>query len=241
MSKTIQEDFLYKKVYEFSYATFRVASSAKNRDIAQLLEGKGIFLLDSVLVADYTKTMDLVSSIISLTGLMVDSGLLHPVNREVLIRESESIKLAIEALPKKKEILPDFNLNRLFSKQKFRNQSEINIVESEIADRNIADEIADRNIDESSSFKSETRQSAITTKLQQTENLPGQQAGCRLNDLQTIFPNISERTIRYDLEYMISKGLVERVGSRRNSFYRLKKGINPVIELPTQSAINHSF
>lgn len=256
MSKMIQEDFLYKKVYEFSYATFRIASSAKNKEIAELLESKAVSLLDSVLIADYEKTRNLVYSILTLTGLLVDSGNLHPVNREILIRESEKISLAIEALPmKRKEALPDLNLNKIFSKVVLPKSqiADKNIIQSEIADiryeklpisnNKIADEIAD---------KTETRQSAIIEKLQQTENLPAGQAGCRLNELQAIFPEISERTLRYDLESLISKGLVERVGSRRNSFYKITRlpasrtqasggqenGVGAVIELPGHSTAN---
>ncbi len=245
MTKTLQEEFLYKKVYEFSYATFAIASSAKNKGIAELLESKAVLLLDSILVADYEKTKDLVYSIITLAGLLVDSGNLHPINREVLIRESERINLAIQALPKKTESLPDLNLGKIFSKSVLP-KSQVanrNIIQSEIADIRYEklpiekDEIADKIADEASSFKSETRQSAITEKLRQTENLSAQ-AGCRLNELQAIFPNISERTLRYDLESLISKGLVERVGSRRNSFYKIRNGANAVIELPAHLTAN---
>ncbi|MEK7546616.1 MAG: hypothetical protein AAB536_00300 [Patescibacteria group bacterium] len=250
MSKSIQEDFLYKKVYEFSYATARIASSAKNKDIAVILETKAVHLLDSVLVADYEKTADLVNSIISIAGFMVDSGLLHPANREILVRESENIGLAIKALPKK-EALPDLNLNKIFSKSvlpikrqnhiqsaKANSQSETKEIQSEIADNGstklttskIADEIADKSNDESNSFKSEARQSAIMEKLQQTEN-------CRLNKLQEIFPGVGERTLRYDLESLVSRGFIERIGSRRNSVYRLKTRPGSVIELPVSVAL----
>ncbi|MDO8664055.1 MAG: hypothetical protein Q7K44_00665 [Candidatus Liptonbacteria bacterium] len=267
MTKTIQEDFLYKKVYEFSYATFSIASSAKNKQIAELLESKAVSLLDSILIADYEKTKNLVYSIITLTGLLVDSGNLHPVNREVLIRESERINLAIEALPKaKRETLSDLNLNKIFSKtvlpinpvrsspplgpfgarsragatsngikRQIADKPIEYAIQSEVADKGFADEIAD---------KSETRQSAIIEKLGQTENLsaqaglPADKVGCRLNELQAIFPDVSERTLRYDLESLISRGLVERLGSRRNSFYKIKNGTNAVIELSGHSTIN---
>jgi len=271
MVKTIQEEFLYKKSYEFSYAVLRIASSAKNREIAELLETKAILLLDSILTADYEKTKDMINSIITITGLMVDSGILHPVNREILISESERINLAIEALPEGIKTLPDLNLSKIFSKtvlpiRKHNSaQSAKTDFQSEIADsgstrlttRSFADirpeklpisrdKIADKDTSEPSSFKSETRQSAIIEKLRQSENLPAGQAGCRLNELQAIFPDVSERTLRYDLESLISKGLVERIGSRRNSFYKIARlpssndqaSGGQVIELPAHSETN---
>ncbi len=288
MAKTIQEEFLYKKTYEFSYAVLMVASSAKNKDIGALLESKSISLLDSVLTADYAKTKDIINSIISLARIMVDGGLLHPMNREVLIKESGNIYSAIEAISvlPKKEIPLELNLNKAFSKSSLPTspvrsnptkrsadaqtyltsngvkrqiadnlvkqpvQSEIIKDESEIANNDsaklitekIADEIADRNYNEAGFFKSEMRQSAIINKLQQIGNLPGQPAGCRLNELQELFPNVSERTLRYDIESSISKGLVERIGSRRNSVYQLKNRSGTVIELPSSpTAQNPGF
>ncbi len=249
MAKTIQDEFLYKKVYEFSYAASRIASSAKNRDISELMESKAVRLLDSVLVADYGKTRELINSIISLSSLMVDSGMLNSINRDVLERESESIDLAIRALPKEREreSLPDLNLGKIFSKsvlpikrqiadKQVRQpvQSETEQPQSEIADKVIADETADRSNEEGGSFKSELRQSAIIAKLQRVEN-------CRLNELQELFPHISERTLRYDLEYLISSGFIERIGSRRNSVYQLKSKNSPVIELPSHSANSQGF
>lgn len=284
MAKTIQDEFLYKKVYEFSYAASRIASSAKNRDISELMESKAVRLLDSVLVADYDKTKELINSIISLSSLMVDSGILNSINRDVLEGESESIELAIKALPKEREreSLPDLNLGKIFSKSvlpinphtkrgvmphtkdgesfsygvgvkrqiadkqvKLAGQSETEQHQSTIADRNIADvgseklpissdEISDRSNEERGSFKSELRQSAIIAKLQKVEN-------CRLNELQELFPNISERTLRYDLEYLISSGFIERIGSRRNSIYRLKSKNPSVIELPSHSTNSQGF
>jgi len=241
MAKTIQDEFLYKKVYEFSYATSRIASSAKSRDIAELMEGKAVHLLNSVLVADYAKTREIVNSIISLASLMVDSGLLNAVNREVLIREAESIGLAIQALPKEqkeKEVPPDLNLNKLFSKanlpikKQIADKPIVQTIQSET--KQAQSEIADKNTEVQNPFKSEIRQSAIIAKLQEREN-------CRLNELQELFPNISERTLRYDLEYLISDGFIERIGSRRNSVYRLKNRNSAVIELPSHSVKNGGF
>lgn len=238
--KTLQEEFLYKKVYEFSYAALRISSSAKNREVAEILESKAFSLLNSVLVADYGKTSDIVNSIISISGLLVDGGFLHPANREILIRESESIELAIKALPKK-EKPEDLGLNKIFSKttpgfnrqyirQSANKSNELEISAKIVADKVsdvISDGIADRN---SFKYESEKRQSAIVGKMKNTEN-------CRLNDIQSLFPDVSDRTLRYDIESLVSRGVVERIGSRRNSIYRLKRELEKTIELPAPSAV----
>lgn len=83
--------------------------------------------------------------------------------------------------------------------------------------------------------QAEIRQSAIAQRIRQFGNLPsnevglssgqvglparlagfgeaGRQAGCRMKDIIEAFPNVSERTLRYDLERLAEQGIVERVG-----------------------------
>lgn len=57
------------------------------------------------------------------------------------------------------------------------------------------------------------RQSSILNNIRQSGN-------CRIKDLQDIFPQYSERTIRYDIESLIRKKLVERVGAGSATTYR---------------------
>ena len=43
-------------------------------------------------------------------------------------------------------------------------------------------------------------------------------------EFKRIFPEITKRTLRRDLEYLLEKGSVERVGDKNNTFYRIKVG-----------------
>jgi DeoR/GlpR family transcriptional regulator of sugar metabolism len=64
-------------------------------------------------------------------------------------------------------------------------------------------------------MKSEMRQSMILDRIRQIGN-------CRLSDIQAILPHVSDRTIRYDLESMIERNLIERVGTGgRSAYYRV--------------------
>ncbi len=61
------------------------------------------------------------------------------------------------------------------------------------------------------------RQSAILGKIRQSSY-------CRLKDVQDLIPNSSERTLRYDLQKLIERGEIERVGSGGpSSFYRVRR------------------
>lgn len=64
-----------------------------------------------------------------------------------------------------------------------------------------------------SSISIENRQSAILERIRQSGN-------CRIRDLQEAFPDYSERTLRYDVESLIAKNVVERVGAGSATFYR---------------------
>jgi predicted HTH transcriptional regulator len=44
-------------------------------------------------------------------------------------------------------------------------------------------------------------------------------------ELKMIFPEVSKRTLRRDFEYLFGRGLVERVGERNQTFYRLKESM----------------
>ena len=55
-------------------------------------------------------------------------------------------------------------------------------------------------------LKSGNRQIAILDRIRQSGN-------CKLKEIQDVLPNCSERTIRYDLEDLIERNLVERIGS----------------------------
>jgi len=41
-------------------------------------------------------------------------------------------------------------------------------------------------------------------------------------EIQKIFPEVTKRTLRRDFEHMLAQGLIERIGERNETFYRLK-------------------
>ena len=68
-----------------------------------------------------------------------------------------------------------------------------------------------------SSLPSDERHSIILNKVKES-------GYCRLRDLQNIFPDVSERTIRYDLEKLVNSGSIERFGNGGPStYYRVKR------------------
>lgn len=65
-------------------------------------------------------------------------------------------------------------------------------------------------------FKRKNRHSAILDFIRQLPN------GCRMRELVQQFPQVSERTLRNDLQSLVSQSLVERVGIQGpNSYFRV--------------------
>lgn len=59
------------------------------------------------------------------------------------------------------------------------------------------------------------RQNEILDKIKamSEKDSSGYMTGCRMKDLMASFPDVSERTLRYDLQKLIGRGLVERMGN----------------------------
>jgi DeoR-like helix-turn-helix domain len=68
-------------------------------------------------------------------------------------------------------------------------------------------------------LRSGNRQISILDKIRQSGN-------CKLREIQEILPDCSERTIRYDLEELIERNLVERIGGGGPAvFYRIRQTV----------------
>jgi Fic family protein len=66
----------------------------------------------------------------------------------------------------------------------------------------------------------EVRQSAILAKISELSTKDG---GCALKELKEAFSDVSERTLRYDLQKLLSKGVIIKIGNRGpNTMYKVQ-------------------
>lgn len=72
-----------------------------------------------------------------------------------------------------------------------------------------------KSLPEEQFISGEARQLAIFNYIRKSGN-------CRIREIQTLFPDINERTIRYHLQRLSEKGLVEQVGAASATYYKLK-------------------
>lgn len=76
------------------------------------------------------------------------------------------------------------------------------------------------------SVGSAIRQSAILAKIKESSNRQSQGSafrGCRMKDLIAEFPDVSERTLRYDLQRLLQQGSIDRIGNGGPASYYVMK------------------
>jgi hypothetical protein len=204
MNETGKERFVLTKSYEVAYALFRLAGPMKEKEFAEPLRASGTALLAAAAAEDYAAAAQSLRVMECLVKFGGDVGMIGTQNVDVLTREIYALDAAVAE--RRTAIKTDeINVAEIFSKPE--------LVEREpVASREVshahAPEIRQASND------SAIRQATILARIRQSGN-------CRLKDIQDVLPNISERTIRYDLQTLTEQNLIERIGNAGPSvFYR---------------------
>ncbi|MFA5173291.1 MAG: hypothetical protein WC435_02760 [Candidatus Paceibacterota bacterium] len=227
-----------KETYRISYALFMISEQIKRVSVAKKIAEYAIFLLEDVYNGDLEKAVKDREFLSGLIYFSSDIGLLDYENREILIEELNNLKEIIEKEKKEKTGAREFlkkDLSKPFPLVLNKKEEEGNIFFKEgILDKS---ELLEKDRD---FVSSEFGNSAIRQEGSEVRNLEKfpdgtlkrredilnriKQSGiCFLKDLSTFFPNCSERTLRYDLEWLSKQKKVEKIGSSGpGTFYRVK-------------------
>ncbi len=241
-----KERFILTKSYEIAYAIFRIAGPMQEKDFAERLRSSGGALLQAAAVQDGNAARVALQTIECLVKFAGDVSLMSPANSDVLLREVYVLDAAvIERINAAKS--DAVNLAEIFSKQpEYRQPSGVTMDDFDMAAnaanaasaeaaasvRNAAVAEPEREDARTSAaaggfggtnaggnMKAEMRQSAIMERIRQSGN-------CRIKDLQDILPDCSERTIRYDLQSLVEKNLIERMGAGGPAvYYRMRQNV----------------
>ena len=208
----------------------------KEQDFVPHLKSAAISVLGSVSGGDQIAATKSSVSLEYLIRFAMDVNIVGMANGEIMFREINGLKDSLTTLAGTNEDgaeaeSSEADIADIFSKEDIRQKDAIR-QESEpvmIRQNNPANEFGNGGIGDSgnndngnASLKAAIRQTAILERIRQTGN-------CRIKDIQEILPQCSERTIRYDLQDLLEKNLVERVGSGGPSvFYRLRPGADVI-------------
>lgn len=68
----------------------------------------------------------------------------------------------------------------------------------------------------------ERKESSLKTRQKKILKILAREQSAQVSDLQKFFPKISKRTLRRDLDDLLKRGLVVRIGQWNEVFYKLK-------------------
>lgn len=209
-------EFIKDKAREISYALIKVAFNIKRPELRNRLENLAFELMENAARAAAGVNQELannvladVSAIDGLVRLAHSIYEIEPVNATILVRELDKFNSAICQLAKADSAIAELpDLEKLFSDYPME-QPDTNVVKPAIENIENKEEPQVSN-----GLNSAIRQSAIIERIRQRGN-------CRLKDLLIDFPEVSERTLRYDLQGLCAKGAIERIGNGGPaSYYR---------------------
>jgi DeoR-like helix-turn-helix domain len=213
-----KNDFISKKSYEISYALWRIMANIAEKSLSAKIAGKSIDLIGYVAEGDFERLAANLPGVELLIRFAVDVNAISVQNAEIMTKEIGNLKSAIlefntansidNMLISGKE--NDIDISDIFSATSNFEEKEMPETWVDIPEIKPAKQSGNETI--MVSMKAEARQSAILDRVRQIGN-------CRLNDIQAILPETSERTIRYDLEAMVQKKIIERVGTGGRSVH----------------------
>ncbi|HUC02168.1 MAG TPA: DeoR family transcriptional regulator [Candidatus Paceibacterota bacterium] len=220
-----KERFILTKAYEVAYALFRLAAQMQEKDFAGSLRVSGTALLAAAAGEDYAaagRELRVMECLVKFGG---DAGIIGTPNTDVMMREIYALDAAVAErrnAPKTDEV----NVAEIFSKPEIAEHATaepapvsaspapISRSEKEPAMEKEPLHMHGEPAIRQSANDSAIRQDAILSLIRQSGN-------CRLKEIQEILPDCSERTIRYDLQTLLERGAIERVGVAGPSvFYR---------------------
>lgn len=215
--------FLKDKAREISYALVRVSFYIKRNELRSGIDSLAVELLeDSARVSannlpeNLNKALADISALDSLVRLGHSVYEIEPVNATILIRELDALNSAMRQFGNLDELLPD--LNDIF---KIKNLEILKEFDTNVNNAiNLDSELITSSKPIVGGLNTAIRQSAIINRIKS-----GNGNGCRLKELLAEFPDVSERTLRYDLNKLCEQGVIKRIGNGGPaSYYTANEG-----------------
>lgn len=200
--------FVNQKAQEISYSLIRIAAYIRRQELRQRIEKLAFQLLEDVAREEFEAALRTSAALESMISIGKAIYEVEQTNAKVIIGELNSLNAAMRQIAGLEE-LP--HLENVFSK-------EMTVSTISHSRREVNDIVGNNNQVSVNGISTAIRQSAILEKIRQSSNKQAQ-----LRDILAAFPEVSERTMRYDLQKLCAQGLLERVGTGGpGSYYLLK-------------------
>lgn len=209
-----------KKSYEAGYALFRLAGTLPERTYKAHLEDKALDIIVAALEENRPAGRRAIHVAEYLVRFLRDVGIVHGETAELIIRSLSELDAATaeSGKPTPEPLSNEFLFPESLSRSKEpalldsgkHNSASPQVIELPDALPNTA--VLHGN---GSSEDFNARKVKILEKVRSS-------GVCRLRDFQEVLKEVSERTLRYDLQRLAGEGSIERVGTGGpGTFYRL--------------------
>ena len=211
-----------KKAQEVSFVLLKIAGYIRHKELAARIESVSYQLIESLYSGDMNAAMSKVDAAVGLSSLASNIGEINQNNTAIVLRELENLKSGIAQVQESKDVRADMpSVEGLFSKLTITapvRAHKVQIAPSQKTPVSVIpapakSEPINPSMQESSGAAI-IRQDTIlaTIKLANGGRL-------QLKDLIAAFPDISERTLRYDLVKLCQIGKLRREGAGGPSNY----------------------
>ncbi len=215
--------FIRQKAQEIAFVVLRIGAYVRRRELRERLDRCALELAEQAGKGDFEDSAKTIEALTSLVDIGKSLYQIEPVNASILHREINSLHSAIrqfaglEALP---------NIETLFSKPpEIVAEPSHSAILPNIRQRKVRQK--EQSLPNEPLNQPEKTEKADSLDLRQSSLLERmKQAGNRqfyLKDVLTLLPEVSERTIRYDLQRLCGAGAVEKVGTTGPSTYYVIK------------------
>lgn len=212
--------FIDQKSQQISLALIRVSVQVRRQDLRSRLERMAFQLLEDVSGDQFEFALNDIEIIRSLSELGRDIYQIEPINAKILLQELGILESAI-----RQDFgigSGNFDIGDIFSKPLVIPES------SPILEPILTDPVPDfgsnnhqvnstgHSNGNGNGINSTIRQSAIIDIIRQSKKVG-------LKDVLVAFPDVSERTVRYDLQKLCTQGVLDRIGNGGPAtYYTLK-------------------
>lgn len=211
------------RAFEIAYALFRLASVSRSAAYAESLEVLGVSLIQSVARRNKKGISQVCAEALQILSLGMGLDFFAVGNGTKvlnLIQEMQTETQGTSSQPEEVDIIPKIfaekeepdsadSSDRRQEKDKTEPETPARIISVET----YSDPEADRADTISGNVSGEARQLAILNHIRKSGNT-------KMRDLQQLFPDANERLLRYHLQKLGQKGLIEQVGSAAATYYR---------------------
>ena len=212
---------IFQKVNEISLALIRVAIQIRRSDFRSRIEGLTLDLLETTAAKDWEAVLATVHILTSLVSFGKTIYQIEPVNARILDQELDGLANSLKknfGLNGSSDILEIFDKSTIRTATNGSNgYSQENPANNPaMVSGNVHNEESGNGNGSGSGIAATIRQSAIIDKIKQSGKVS-------LKDLLTELPDVSERTIRYDLQRLCGQGVLERIGNGGPSTYYIAR------------------